>query len=236
MLAHIQPADAHALTRQCTLLHLACKAYRHSISSILTPYHQHSLVDWGSFLLDSVVQRDTPTELLPSDQDSFDACEWSRQLKWAVQSLNTLFTRYGNPSQMSKSLKVVYGAVAERFVDQFAPQILRAYLSLIERIANGEPAARKVQYALIDYLTESLRPKQTWEILKPHALLLIEGFLFPRVHLTDDTLNQFEHDPHEFARETFVGQCAHLLSASSDADRNEQTLWSCRSRTQALRL
>lgn len=52
---------------------------------------------------------------------------------------------------------------------------------------------------------DSIKPKATWSLIKPHILDLVQRFVFPLVCLTDDEVEQFTDDPHEFARTHFGG-------------------------------
>ena len=150
-----QPADATSLSLQGSLAYVIMKAYKNSISFALTQEHQahESIVPWGLLLL-QVVQREIPIELLPEDFDERERHPWSKCKKWACFALNRLFERYGNPSQLPSNMKERYGPFADRFVAQFAPEIFKAYLVLIERMIGGQWQSRKVKYFILSYLEE----------------------------------------------------------------------------------
>ncbi|GAA6009458.1 hypothetical protein JCM11491_003564 [Sporobolomyces phaffii] len=199
------PTDPASFTVQGTLLRLILKSYKHSIIHTLTPAHQagDSLIPWGTLLL-TVVQRPLPISALPEDPDAREKHPWSRSKKWACWSLNKLFSRYGSPTQLPKNMVKEYGAFADRFVSQFAPEIIKTYLGAVEKmVAHGEWWPRKGKYHILCFFEECINPKTTFALLKPHLNTLIEHFIFPLVCLSDDEIESFTEDPSEFARQHF---------------------------------
>lgn len=150
-----QPTDATSLALQGSLAKLIVKSYKNSIAHSLTAPHQSNemLVPWGTLLL-QIVQRPLPVELLPEDLDERDKHPWSKAKKWACHSLNRLFERYGNPSSLPANMKQLYAPFAERFIVQFAPEIVKTYLSLVERIIGGEWQPRKVKHYLLAFFED----------------------------------------------------------------------------------
>jgi len=53
---------------------------------------------------------------------------------------------------------------------------------------------------------DSINPKTTFALLKPHLNNLIEHFIFPLVCLSEEELETFTDDPSEFARQHFGGK------------------------------
>lgn len=233
------PATAAAVARQGTLLRFALKAYKNSIIHTLTPAHQsaESLVPWGTLLL-AVVHHPLDLQLLGDDDaDLREKHPWARAKKWACWTLNRLYSRYGCPTLLAKNLHEQYGAFAERFVGQFAPEIFKAYLGVVERVCAGGWFPRKGQYHLLCFFEEwcvrlfrrplqnwraltrppspanSIGPKPMFALLKPHLSTLIEHFIFPLVCLTEDEIEMFTEDPVEYARQFFGGEFWSLVSA-----------------------
>ncbi|GAA5829387.1 hypothetical protein JCM11251_005030 [Rhodosporidiobolus azoricus] len=199
------PSDASSFTSQGTLLRLVLKSYKNSIIHTLTPQHQShdSLVPWGTLLL-SVVQHPLPSALLPEDADTREKHPWARSKKWACWALNKLFTRYGNPTQLPKNMVAKYGQFAGSFSDQFAPEILKAYLAVVEKmVAQNEWFPRKGKHHILMFFEECINPKAMFAQLKPHLLSLVQHFIFPLICLTDDELELFQDDPNEFSRQHF---------------------------------
>ncbi|GAA6019455.1 hypothetical protein JCM10207_001394 [Rhodosporidiobolus poonsookiae] len=199
------PSDAASFTMQGVLLRLVLKSYKNSIIHTLTAQHQarESLVPWGTLLL-SVVQHPLNAAFLPEDVDTREKHPWAKSKKWACWALNKLFTRYGNPTQMPKLLVKKYADFAASFVDQFAPEILKAYLATVEKmVAQGEFFPRKGKYHVLSFFEECINPKSMFALLKPHIPSLVQHFIFPLICLTDDELELFTDEPNEFARQHF---------------------------------
>lgn len=235
------PTDAASLTTQGTLLRLVLKAYKNSVLHTLTPAHQQpdSLIPWGTLLL-GVVSHSIPIALLPEDVDDRERHPWAKSKKWACFALNRLFTRYGNPTQLPKNQVEQYGEFANRFIGQFAPEILKAYLGAVERmVAQGEWFPKKAKFYLLCFFEEwcvllrsllpvalvstpqltrllrpcSINPKAMFTLLKPHVSTLVEHFIFPLVCLSEEELELFTDDPTEFARQSFGGASRSLPSS-----------------------
>lgn len=149
------PTDAASLSKQGSFLHLIIKAYKNSMASSLSPQLQaaESIIPWGTLFL-QIVQRPLPVELLPEDLDERERHPWCKARKWALYTLNRLFMRYGNPSQLPSNMKVPYGDFAARFIEQFAPEILRTYLGFIERVVGGEWNSKKTKHHVLIFLEE----------------------------------------------------------------------------------
>ncbi|KDE03158.1 hypothetical protein MVLG_06352 [Microbotryum lychnidis-dioicae p1A1 Lamole] len=198
------PSDASSYAAQGTLLALLIKAYKNSISHTLTPAHQahDSIVPWGSLLL-RIVQTPLAIQLLPEDEDEREEHPWCKAKKWSFFALNRLFDRYGNPSQLPSNMKELYLAFAQRFEQQFAPEILKAYLGVVERLIGGEWQSRKAKHFVLNYFMDCIKPKHTWALVKPHIIPLVQSFIFPLACLTDEEIEQFSEEPQDFAKAHF---------------------------------
>lgn len=77
------------------LLHLILKAYKTSIVLNLSPHQMsaESIVPWGRLLF-QVVNLQIPLDVLPSDEEEREKCEWWKVKKWAFGTLWRLFSRY----------------------------------------------------------------------------------------------------------------------------------------------
>lgn len=66
------------------LLHLLLKAYRMTMQTELSAYHQsqESIVAWGTLLL-QIVSRALPVAALPADEEERERSEWWKAKKWA---------------------------------------------------------------------------------------------------------------------------------------------------------
>ncbi|SCV67913.1 BQ2448_5524 [Microbotryum intermedium] len=198
------PSDSTSYAAQGTLLALLIKAYKNSLSHTLTPAHQahDSIVPWGTLLL-RIVQTPLAIPLLPEDDDEREEHPWCKAKKWSFFALNRLFDRYGNPSQLPSNMKAPYLAFAQRFEAQFAPEILKTYLGVVERLVGGEWQSKKAKHFVLNYFMDCIKPKHTWALIKPHILPLVQSFVFPLVCLTDEEIEQFSEDPQDFAKAHF---------------------------------
>ncbi|GAA5868690.1 hypothetical protein JCM8547_003784 [Rhodosporidiobolus lusitaniae] len=199
------PSDASSFTVQGTLLRLILKAYKNSIIHTLTPQHQapDALIPWGTLLL-QVVQHPLNVAFLPEDPETREKHAWARSKKWACWALNKLFTRYGNPTQLPKNMVGKYGEFANRFVAQFAPEILNAYLAVVEKmVAHGEWFPKKGKFHMLCFFEECINPKSMFALLKPHIPSLVQHFIFPLICLSEEEIEAFQDEPSEFAKQHF---------------------------------
>ncbi|PWZ00666.1 ARM repeat-containing protein [Testicularia cyperi] len=183
------------------IVYVILKVYKTSMHTELTKHQQshESIVPWGTFLLD-VVQKEIDPSQLPSDDDAREVAPWWKAKKWAFHSLNKLFSRYGNPSQLPSDMKG-YKPFAEHFVQTFAPEILKVYLRIVElNTQNKMWISKKSFHLLCMFFTECVKPKSTWALLKPHALPLIQSFMFPRMCFSDADDELWELDAVDFVR------------------------------------
>lgn len=122
-------------------LHLILKTYRASTQSSLSPHQQSSasIVAWGRLLFAVVnIQLPASTPTLPGTPEDWQKSEWWKAKKWAFNTLDRLFERYGNPSQLPPSMKKEISAFAEHFVTSFAPEIFKIYLAQAQMYARKE--------------------------------------------------------------------------------------------------
>ncbi|EOQ99370.1 hypothetical protein E3P89_02255 [Wallemia ichthyophaga] len=198
-----------------SMLHIIFKIYKASIQHDLSEHQQQSIVVWGSLFL-SAINKEIPVELLPEDEEERERSPWSKAKKHAFYCLNRLFSRFGSPSQLS-SRSQEYKPFANTFVNNFAPEILKSYLSIIEKNrTQGLWLSSKSKYFIFDYLCECIKPKSTWSLLKPHVTQIVAEFVFPQVIFNQAQAEQFEDDPVEFIR-TSVDPLENFNSPSAAA-------------------
>ncbi|EZF30048.1 hypothetical protein H101_06307, partial [Trichophyton interdigitale H6] len=159
---------------------------------------QQATVGWCTLFL-RVIGKVPPANSMQDDTDEREQSHWWKCKKWSYANLNRLFIRYGNPSAISKSSGTEYIEFAKTFITTFAPEILNGYLQEIDKwVSKGQWLSRpSLSYTLI-YLQECIKPKVTWEILKPHMDNLLAHFIFPILCLSDEDIEMFETDPSEY--------------------------------------
>jgi hypothetical protein len=79
---------------------------------------------------------------------------WVKAKKWSLYSINRLFSRYGNPTQLPSNMKAAYGTFADRFMSGFMNEIMSSYLRLIERSIQGEWTGGKCKHHLLSFFEE----------------------------------------------------------------------------------
>lgn len=146
-----------------------------------------SIVPWGTLFL-QVVNRTIPESAQAADEEERQRAPWWKAKKWAYclvrllyvsckssnairVQLNTLYARYGSPTQLAKNNVADYGAFAERFETSFAPEIFKAYLRCahlvffqfchltshrqVELLVNGQAwLSQRCVRNIIDFFTE----------------------------------------------------------------------------------
>lgn len=61
----------------------------------------------------------------------------------------------------------------------------------------------------------SIRPKETWAVLKSHIQNLLPQFIFPLICITHEEVQEFQDEPEDYARAQFGEFCDDLLSNPS---------------------
>ena len=114
-------------------------------------------------------------------------------------------SRYGNPSQLSADNGDEYQAFSAMFLADFAPDILRAYLSEIEKwAAKSAWLSRHCLASTITFLDECIKPKATWDLLRPHLETIVRHVIFPVMCISDTDIELFEDDPAEYIQKKFT--------------------------------
>lgn len=182
------------------MLRTVLKVYKNAIYFDLpAPLREQStMVGWCTLFI-NVVNKNPPESSMPEDNDEREKNHWWKAKKWAYANLNRLFVRYGNPQTLGKSGEVDYSDVAKYFISHFAPEILKAYLVQIEKwVGKTLWLSRAVLNLTLTFLEECIKPKSTWDLLKPHTESLLEHLVFPVLCQTDEDLELFEDEPQEY--------------------------------------
>ncbi|KAG8804908.1 hypothetical protein FRC17_005833 [Serendipita sp. 399] len=184
-------------------LHLIFQSYKNAALTALLPSQMtgESIVPWGRLMLDTISLQ---VPLPGLDEEALEKHEWWKAKKWAYASLNLLFSRYGNPSQMPPSLAKKYKPFAENFVTTFAPQILNVYLEQTQLYVTQKVwLSKRALYFIGQFFCECVKPKTTWQLLKPHFESLVSSFAFPQLCFTAEKQELWRDDTNEYLRRTF---------------------------------
>ncbi|KAK6532235.1 hypothetical protein TWF281_006427 [Arthrobotrys megalospora] len=182
------------------MLRLIFKSYKHAIyyELLATLRERESIVGWATLFI-NVVNKTPPPESLPEDIDEREMHSWWKAKKWAYSNLNRLFVRYGNPQSLSKSTTAEYEQFAHNFIENFVPEIVKAYLGQIDLWAQKQTwLSRNCLSFTLSFLEECIKPKNTWQLLKPHVDILVSHVLFPLLCQNSDDLEMFESEPVEY--------------------------------------
>ncbi|ODV83793.1 hypothetical protein CANARDRAFT_9353 [[Candida] arabinofermentans NRRL YB-2248] len=156
---------------------------------------QQSLVDWGTFHVE-LINMKLPQNVMDLDSEDRSLSPWVKSQKWAYANLFRLFQRYG---YKSLSKRFTYDEFSETFTKSFVPEILKVYFMKLEQWKNGEAWISDASiFHLISFLEQGIVQKQSWALIKPHALTLVSEVAFPLLCPSEDTLDMFENDPNQY--------------------------------------
>ncbi|KAF9114888.1 hypothetical protein BGX27_009533 [Mortierella sp. AM989] len=180
------------------MLKIIFKCYHHTIQLDLSERlrDNSSLIPWGTLFI-QMVEKHVPTEGLPTDLEELEKHAWWKAKRWAFQCLNRLYTRYGNPTALTSDSK--YKAFATGFIQNFAPNILTAYMKQVELwVAKQAWLSPRVLCLMGNFFEESVKDKHIWSLMKPHSETLITHFVFPQLCFTSADETLWVDDPVEY--------------------------------------
>ncbi|KAG0157021.1 Armadillo-like helical [Penicillium digitatum] len=182
------------------MLRIVVKAFKHAIYFELSPCLQthQATVDWCTLFL-RIVSKTPPASSMGDSKEEREMNHWWKCKKWSYANLNRLFIRYGNPTTITKSSTPDYTPFAKTFISTFAPEILKGYLTEIDKWVSKTQwlSNSALSYTLV-FMEECVKPKAMWDHLKPHMDNLIAHFVFPILCQSDEDIELFEDDPSEY--------------------------------------
>ncbi|OQE42104.1 hypothetical protein PENCOP_c004G05474 [Penicillium coprophilum] len=182
------------------MLRIVVKAFKHAIYFELSPCLQthQATVDWCTLFL-RIVSKTPPASSMADTKEEREMNHWWKCKKWSYANLNRLFIRYGNPTTITKASTPDYTPYAKTFISTFAPEILKGYLTEIDKWVSKTQwlSNSALSYTLV-FMEECVKPKAMWDHLKPHMDNLIAHFVFPILCQSDEDIELFEDDPSEY--------------------------------------
>ncbi|EEH19769.1 hypothetical protein PABG_02028 [Paracoccidioides brasiliensis Pb03] len=181
------------------MLRTVVKAYKNAIYFELPNFlmtHQ-ATVAWCSLFL-RVIGKIPPASSMLENTDERELNHWWKAKKCSYANLNRLFVRYGNPSLLGKTNSTNYTQYAKSFITTFAPEILKGYLGEIDKWVNGQWLSKPALSYTLVFLQDCVKPKATWDHLKPHLDNLVQHLIFPVLCQSDEDIELFETDPSEY--------------------------------------
>ncbi len=162
--------------------------------------HPQTMQPWFS-VLEKALSKPLPeanTGLEPLNQphskEERESWPWWKVKKWAAQIMVRLFSRYGIPSFVEEEGQVF----AEYFSKHAAPQFLGPVCDTLNLRPNGHYCTDRVVHLCLSFVDHAIELAATYKMLKPHLDFLLYKVCFPTICLSQDDIELFENDPHEF--------------------------------------
>jgi hypothetical protein len=130
----------------------------------------------------------------PTTVEERNAWPWWKVKKWAVQIMSRLFSRYGIPSYAEADAK----EFAKFFSQNVATQFLGPVCETLNLRPSGQFCTDRVVHLCLTYVDLAVELSSTYKLLKPHLDFLLYQVCFPTMCLTQEDIENFENDPHEF--------------------------------------
>ncbi len=132
----------------------------------------------------------------PTTKEGRNAWPWWKAKKWSAQIMTRLFSRYGIPNYAEDEVK----EFAKYFSSQVAPSFLGPVCETLGLRPSGQFCTDRVVHYCLSFVDLAVELAPTYKLLKPHMDFLLYKVCFPAMCLSDDDVEEFENDPHEFVR------------------------------------
>ena len=132
----------------------------------------------------------------PTSKEERNAWPWWKVKKWAAQIMTRLFSRYGIPNYAEDEVK----EFAKYFSQNVAPSFLGPVCETLNLRPSGQFCTDRVVHLCLNFVDLAVELAPTYKLLKPHMDFLLYKVCFPVMCLTDEDIDEFENDPHEFVR------------------------------------
>ena len=178
------------------MVHMILKIYYAAVQFELSPLLQSepSITQWLTLFVTVIEKQVTINESL--DEQEREQYSWFKAKKWALHCVYHLFVKYAIAPQNSGDLK--YAQFSSIFMNNFAPNILNVYLNQVGLISSGTWTSNRVKQQISLFLTDCVKQKNLWLIMKPNLELIVVKYIFPILCVTDFDLYQWESDPVEY--------------------------------------
>jgi hypothetical protein len=145
-------------------------------------------------ILKAVLSKHLPEADQPKTKEERIAWPWWKTKKWAAQIMTRLFSRYGIPSYAEEEIK----EFALYFSQNVAPQFLGPICETLNLRPSGQFCTDRLVHLCLNFVDLAVELAPTYKLLKPHMDFLLYKVCFPCMCLTQDDIEEFENDPHEF--------------------------------------
>ncbi|KAJ2547796.1 Nonsense-mediated mRNA decay protein 5, partial [Coemansia sp. RSA 1933] len=158
-----------------------------------------NLVSWGTSFI-KMIEKPVEFDRETISDDSAQEPVWKAK-KWAIRSVNHLYGRYGNPALLSSVNAKKHSAFAKIFTSNFLPQILQVYLKQVEGYTTGQVwMSTRVRGLVSKFLSDCVKEKSAWKLLKPHVEGIVEHFIFPQMCFSEADQELWEDNPVEYVQ------------------------------------
>ncbi|KAL7531578.1 hypothetical protein ACHAXR_006571, partial [Thalassiosira sp. AJA248-18] len=131
----------------------------------------------------------------PTTKEERNAWPWWKVKKWAAQIMTRLFSRYGiHPNYAEDEVK----EFAKYFSTNVAPSFLGPICETLNLRPSGQFCTDRVVHLCLSFVDLAVELAPTYKLLKPHMDFLLYKVCFPAMCLTEEDIDEFENDPHEF--------------------------------------
>eukprot|EP00128_Syssomonas_multiformis_P012794 Colp12_sorted_trinity150504_noHs@10933 len=144
-----------------------------------------------------VVARPVDPAQLPADQDEWPRARVYKAKKWAMHILYRMFSRYGQPSLVTKE----YKQFAEYYVNNFSKQVLELLVEQLRERRQGKYLTPRLMQIMVNYICTGVSHSKSWKVLKPHLDLIVFDTAFPLLCHSDADEELWSDDPLEFVRQ-----------------------------------
>lgn len=132
----------------------------------------------------------------PTSKEERNAWPWWKVKKWSAQIMTRLFSRYGIPNYAEEEVK----EFAKYFSVHVAPSFLGPVCETLNLRPSGQFCTDRVVHYCLNFVDLAVELAPTYKLLKPHMDFLLYKVCFPAMCLTNEDIDEFENDPHEFVR------------------------------------
>ncbi len=146
--------------------------------------------------MNKLLMKDIPDQALPAEAEDRAQNGWWKAKKWACHIFARFFSRFG----IVKFADGDHKEFAKFFGQNIAPLLLQSCLHQLQLPKQGRYCSPRVTHLCLNYVEKSIELPNTWAAMKPHLNFILFECVFPLLCMTEDDMQMFHEDPHEFVR------------------------------------
>lgn len=182
------------------MLYLIFKIFRYSTVANLPPYLENmsNLGKWcQTFLV--VIDKPLPEYILRVDASERATLPRIKSVKWCFGDILNLLWRHGG----GVSTKNKKSSFAVSFINDFVPQILSTYWTIIEKWATEQIwLSQPSLYNMISFL-EQIVETSAYSLIRDKVEAIVSHILLPILSASQQTIEMYEDEPEEYIRRFF---------------------------------